>query len=144
GALVMVRDLTEQRHAVRQLTEEQERLWAALWASRIGTFRWNVREDIFECDDNLRGLFGLDRDTPVRCAQDFLDRVHPEDRDALRTRMQECIDTGETFTAEFRIVTPDGAVRWLADQAEIIPGDDGRPLFFTGACRDVTTRRQTE
>lgn len=144
GALVMVRDLTEQRHAVRQLTQEQERLWAALWASRIGTFRWNVRQDIFECDDNLRGLFGLDRDTPVRCAQDFLDRVHPEDRDALRTRMQECIDTGETFTAEFRIVTPDGAVRWLADQAEIIPGDDGRPLFFTGACRDVTTRRQTE
>ena len=93
---------------------------AALSASDTGTFRWEPETGVFlDFDDSLKGLFGLAPDHPVRATEDFLGRVHPEDRTGLEAAVDRS-RRGEDFEMEFRVVAA-GRGRPLA----VRPGQDG-------------------
>ena len=55
-------------------------------AARMGAWRWDIASNELRWDDGLRQLYGLDPDHQVRGFDDFLERVHPEDRDRVRAR----------------------------------------------------------
>ena len=137
-------DITEQiaGEAVHRATEE--RLRAALQASGTGTYRWEIQTNLVGFDENLDRLFGLPPGETVRSLNDFLMRVHPDDRARVIEGCLLSAEEGVDFAEEFRVVWPDGTVRWLADKGRTIAADDGTPLFMTGACTDVTRRRETE
>ncbi len=126
------------------LRERQERLAAALDASRTGTFRWDIRTDALDWDDNLDRLFGLAPGRTARSLDQFLALVHPADRDRVILACRRCATAGVDFDEEFRVVWPDGAVRWLHDKGRTFRDADGRPAYMTGACVDVTPRREQE
>lgn len=137
-------NIHEQREARRALQQGQERLNAALAASDTGTFRWDLRTDEFrEADENLRRLFGLDADQPARTLDDLLPRIHPDDLPGLLAKI-EASRAGADFEMEYRVVLPEGKVRWLYDRAKVFPDSDGEPRYLVGACTDITARRQAE
>ncbi len=73
----------------------------------------------------------------------WLESIHPEDRERLETRF--CSDRCQgRFTEEYRIVRPDGSLRWVYDRAFATVGDDGRPRWVLGLVEDVTRRREAE
>jgi hypothetical protein len=124
------------------MREQRERLEAALSASGTGTFRWNIRTDELTWDENLDRLFGLRPGETARSLQQFLSLVHPDDRQGVIDRCRRCRDEGADFDMEFRVVRPDGSVRWLHDKGRtFFDPEDGRPAYMTGACADVTVRR---
>ena len=126
------------------LRERQERLAAALDASRTGTFRWDIRTNALGWDDNLDRLFGLAPGRTARSLDQFLALVHPDDRERVVRACERCAADGVDFDEEFRVVWPDGTVRWLHDKGRTSRGADGRPAYMTGACVDVTERREQE
>ena len=137
-------DIDEQKDGERRLRETQERLEAALEASATGTFRWDIRTDALEWDAALDRLFGLTPLQTPRSLSGFLARVHPDDRARVAAAAERCRAEGAHFHEEFRVVWPDGTERWLLDKGRTTAGSDGRPLSMTGACTDITDRKNAE
>lgn len=133
-------DVDERRAAALALQERQERLEAALKASGTGTFRWDIRTNALDCDDSLDALFGLAPGAAVRSLDQFIARVHPEDRARVIAACRRCSEAGADFDEQFRVVWPDGTVRWLGDTGKTIHDADGVPSYMTGACVDITDR----
>jgi PAS domain S-box-containing protein len=141
---VVVQEITDRMRAERQLRESQERLMAALAASDTGTFRWDPSTGTFlEFGENLKRLFGVEPDQTIRTTEDFVARVHPDDRPRLLAAIERSRH-GADFEMEYRVVLPGGGIRWLYDRAKMIHDAEGRPVYLVGACTDITKRRQVE
>ncbi len=137
-------DITERKLAEESLREREERLRAALSASGTGTFRWDIRTNELSWDEALNGLFGLPPGQTVRTLENFLALVHPDERPGVIERCERSVREGADFDMEFRVVWPDGRIRWLHDKGKIVANAAGEPLYMTGACLDVTATRQAK
>jgi PAS domain S-box-containing protein len=69
--------------------------------------------------------------------------VHPDDCDWVAEACERTNQTGEPFSAEYRMCTRDGQVRWVRDEAVLVRGGDGHPLFWQGIVTDLTATRLT-
>lgn len=134
----------ERQQATSALAQSEERLRRALDAARMGTWTWSVEDDTLTWDDNLRRLYGLGPGDRVSSYDDFLERVHPQDRNLVRESVRRVLADGGDLDYEFRAVLPDGRVRWIADQGEVRRDQQGRAVSLTGVCTDVTERRVAE
>ena len=132
----------ERRAATHALAQRDQQLRVALDSARLGTWSWTAAENRLVWDTTLRRLYGLRPDEEVTGYEDFIGRVHPDDREFVQKTVRKALDDGGTLDYEFRIVLPDGRIRWIADQGGVLPGDG--PLALSGACMDVTERRATE
>lgn len=136
----IVRDITERKRSEQSLRENRERLKAALAASGTGTFRWFIQSGQLEWDEELGRLFGLPTGQTVRTLDQFLGMIHPEDRAGVIARSALCARDGVDFEMDYRVVWPNGTVRWLAERGKTVFGDNSRPAYMLGACADVTER----
>jgi PAS domain S-box-containing protein len=130
--------------ATRALQRSEERLRLALDAARMGIWYWSVENNALVWDDNLRALYGLRPDDVVAGYEQFMSRVHPDDRQFVARSVERALKEGEALDYEFRILLPDGRVRWIADQGRVGRDGQGRPRYLTGVCMDVTERRSSE
>ncbi len=129
---------------ITDLKQKELALQAALTASNTGTFRWDIRKDSLDWDDELDRLFGLEPASSVRSLPGFIALVHDNDRQAVIAACERCRSTGADFEMEFRVVWPDGSIHWLYDRGQTFRDADGRPAWMTGACVDITQRRRME
>jgi len=116
------------------------RLDLALSAADIGSFDWDVESDTLGWDDRLVALFGYDRETFVPSIDSFFARLHPEDREAVSADLARALETGE-FSRSYRIVRPDGDVRWVDARGRLLRGAGPRLL---GAAYDATARYEVD
>jgi PAS domain S-box-containing protein len=135
---------SERDRATRALQRSEERLRLALDSARMGIWYWSVEDDALVWDHNLRKLYGLGPTDVVAGYEQFMSRVLPEDREFVSRSVERALGDGEALDYEFRIVRPDGQVRWIADQGRVGRDAQGRPLYLTGVCLDVTERRASE
>jgi len=132
---VIFRDLSRSESELR---DSQERLQLALSAAEMGTWRWDPREDLDALDANLSRILGLDAVESVLPVEEVLDRIHPDDQASVRARIEEALRDRTSYSAELRIVRPDGTVRWLRDQGMALCDAGGDVLYMTGAVVDIT------
>jgi two-component system, cell cycle sensor histidine kinase and response regulator CckA len=144
GAASIKRDITERRRAEAELRRHQEQLRLAHRAARIGAWHWDVASRQLTWDDGLRQLYGLAPGETVTDLAGFLARVHPEDRERVETSFQHALQGVAGLGHEYRIVLSDGQVRWLADLGQVGVDADGRPIYVSGICLDITERRAAE
>jgi two-component system CheB/CheR fusion protein len=95
-------------------------------------------------DANLNRLLGLAAVESTAPFEEFLGHTHPGDREAVRAAFDASVQEGRSLGLEFRVVWPDGTVRWLRDQGGVFRAGVGGGMHMTGACVDVTDRRQAE
>ncbi len=144
GAASIKRDITRQRQAEAELRQNQEQLQLAHQAARMGTWRWDVTTNVLRWDSGLRRLYGLTDGEQVSGYDDFIARVHPDDRERVSLSVQQALGGRGALDYEFRIILPDGRVRWLADLGRVATDASGEPLYLTGICMDVTERKAVE
>lgn len=133
-------DIHEQKRALDDLAQSRERLSAALDASDTGTFRWQIDTNELGWDDNLKRLFGLPVSASIDSFEDFIQRVHPDDRERVIDACVRSAQGGVDFQEEFRIVGD--SPRWLFDKGRVYRSGDR--VYMTGACTDITDRRLQE
>jgi diguanylate cyclase (GGDEF)-like protein/PAS domain S-box-containing protein len=73
----------------------------------------------------------------------WLKSVHPDDRERMRRSLDELLEQG-ALTTQYRILRPDGEIRWLEDRVKVVYGEDGQPLRLDGVATDITERKQYE
>jgi two-component sensor histidine kinase len=126
-----------------ELERLNERLMIALKASRCGTWRWDIAEDRVEWDEALLAVYRVAPGDAPKTAADFLALIHPEDRERVLAILQDCLQQGSEVEYEFRAIIGDRTV-WIYDRSRLVNDADGRPLYMTGACLDVTERKRVE
>ena len=112
--------------------------------SGAGSWEWDLDTDEIIWSAQAYSIFGLAPATFRPTFPRFLERVHPEDRNLVRERVQAALDGVEHSALDHRIVLPDGAVRVVREQAEVERDAAGRPVRITGAVLDVTRIRARE
>ena len=126
------------------LRSSEERLLLAQAAGRIGTWDWDIVGGHAICSESYRALYGLDPKGPGHeTAEAWLAQVHPDDREHVIETWQAALASGR-LDSQYRIVRPDGSVRWIVDRGRSIVDVAGRPTRFIGVNVDVTERHETE
>ncbi|MGV0103530.1 PAS domain-containing protein [Nostoc sp. DSM 114160] len=136
-------ELTDRRRVEAELRESEEWLRLALSASRMGTWNWNIQTGKISWSDNLEGLFGLEPGEFDGSFEMFTARVHPQDRDRMLTAVELAIATGEDYDIEFRVVYPNGTIRWALSQGKVFYDQQGQPIQMAGIDLDITERKQS-
>jgi PAS domain S-box-containing protein len=97
-----------------------------LAAARAGTFRMDVSTGALSWSASLAALTGVPADEAPTTFEDFLTRVHPEDRAGLHAAVAATDPDGATSAHALRVVWPDGAVHWYDSRWRLVVDDDGR------------------
>ncbi|HYC51952.1 MAG TPA: PAS domain-containing protein [Gemmatimonadaceae bacterium] len=134
-------DITERHEMEDRLRESQERLAHAQQAGGVGTFEWDLVEDIAVWTTELKALYGEPSlPTPKEI---WFRRVHPADLVNATDAVQDAMDTG-VLDAEYRVCWPDGTIHWLHARGRASHDASGRPVRMIGAVVDVTDRKQLQ
>ena len=144
---ILFADITARRQGEGALADSEEQLQQALSAGGgVGTWDWNIPTDRVTSDARFARLYGVDPDlarigAPIR---DFFARIHPDDRPATEAEIEAALATGGGFSAEYRLVQPEGNSRWVLAQGRCVLDAEGNPLRFPGICFDISDRKRAE
>lgn len=137
-------DATDRKHAEAAQAEAEDRLRLALDAAGAGLWDLDVLRGVAKCSEAYCRLYGLDPAGPGhRTVEDWLAQVHPADRESARAAAAASLESGH-YQCEYRVVWPDGTVRWLTARGRTRFDEAGRPVRFTGLLVDVTALRVSE
>lgn len=92
----------------------------------------------------IEAVVGLPRTSWIIDPWQWQKRIHPEDREQVLDAKARSIDEAQVFRAEYRMRTQLGALVWIRDEARLVRGDDGQPLFWQGLLLDVTKAKADE
>jgi PAS domain S-box-containing protein len=151
---IFFNDVTERRTAQERLRisealarENIERVQLALAAGAIiGTWHWDLPSDRLTVDEAFAAAFGLD---PALGLQGFnfeqaIATVHPEDRDALATAINEALKRGGAYAHQYRVRRADGNYYWIEANGRVDLAEDGRPVSLPGVLIDLEEKRSVE
>jgi PAS domain S-box-containing protein len=142
GVVLVFRDVTEKRRAAEELQRSEEHLRVAATAADIGVW-YRTGTSGLSVNATWKRLFGVLPDAPVTL-DTWREALHPDDRDRTVKGLNSAIEQGREFELEYRIVRPDGSVRWIAGQGRASYDGNGQITGLAGVSRDITERKQTE
>jgi PAS domain S-box-containing protein len=140
----MVADITARKLAEIELALANDRLNLAMKSATSVVWDWDVESGQDSWFGDLQTMFGISSSTYVGHVEDFRRRVHPEDRERVWKAVKDAMQNQKAYTAEFRIVRPDGTLRWVAAQGKFYYFPDGKPERMLGMAVDITERKGAE
>lgn len=135
---ITVEDVTEETRALQSVE-------AALSAAEVGVYQIDLIQDTVRGDANFARLYGLSEGEAAGGPRARLyDSVHPDDMERVMHAIGEATLTGEAHEVEYRIVRPDGEIRWLLSRGRAQMDDRGFAVQRLGSIVDVTGRKEAE
>jgi PAS domain S-box-containing protein len=147
GVLVICRDVTKDYTASVALREREAELARVQQIGRIGGLEVDLRSGFRNRrSPEYLAIHGLPPDAMNETHEDWVKRVHPEDRTTAEQQFRDAVSSGvRDYTATYRIIRPsDGQVRWISVKSVIERDADGEPLRLVGAHTDVTEQVMAE
>lgn len=129
----------------RRISASERQLAVAQKIAHLGSWQWDLPEGSMRWSDELFRIFGLEPSAVPPCYDGFLERVHPEDREALAQVIREAVENRHPIGAHYcSIVRPDGSSRVLRVEAELVFGGGGEAVSVIGTSLDVTELKRAE
>jgi len=141
--LGVTQDITGRKQAEQALAERNAQFELGRKVAQVGSFTYDYATRTLQLSPTLAAIYGLPEHTPEISREEWQARVHPDDLPHIDVVSRQALanQQGE-LVLEFRIVRPDGAVRWTESRILISYGDAGRAVHLTGANIDITERKQ--
>lgn len=140
----IAQDMTDRKKAEEALRMSEERFAQAQEAVNFGISDWDIPNDILFCDERYAAIFGVDPAWPMLSRADWFARIHPEDRERAQHELLLTLTENRPYNTEYRIVRPDGTIRWVTVQAKFLRDESGDPMRAIGAVADITERKDAE
>jgi two-component system sensor kinase FixL len=131
------------RASEADLRETQERMELAANAADLGMWEWDIACNEIWITDKGRALFGFAPSEKLDFDR-FRSTLHPEDRESVLTAVGNSLRTGAEYRSDYRVVLPNGQLRWIAGRGHVEFNGDGQPVRMHGASVDITKRKQAE
>jgi diguanylate cyclase (GGDEF)-like protein/PAS domain S-box-containing protein len=142
GAVVLFRDVSERKRHESEILAVNQRMQLAVDAAGIGIWDLDLVNDVLVWDEWMYRLYGVDPGQFGGAYEAWQKGVDPADLARATAEVQSAVRDGTSFDTEFRIVRPDGAVRYIKADARVIKDDNGRAVRMTGTNYDITQRKQ--
>lgn len=139
--LCVSREVTAERETLQSLRESEERLATAVRVGGLGIWDYDILQDDLRCDDGWYRIMGRDAVSPIRTIAEFRPLIHPEDVDRVTEVEQtaaELVATASDYSITFRIIRPNGDIRWVRSAACLFQDTDGKAARAVGFVVDVT------
>ena len=120
-----------------------KRLNLAADSADLGLWEWDIARNQIWITDKGRALFGFEASEKLDFDR-FRSRLHPEDRESVLKAVQNSLRTGSEYRSEYRVVLPNGKMRWIAGRGHVEFNGNGQPVRMRGASLDITKRKQAE
>ncbi|MBN1901516.1 EAL domain-containing protein [Candidatus Sumerlaeota bacterium] len=137
GALVRIR-------AQEDVRASEERLSLAKKFGRIGVWDKDLHTGVITWSDTTSEIFEIPPGRFDGTRQMFMSMIPPEDHPLLDKAMKACLERGEIYHSEHRIILPSGERRWVAEQGNAIRNEKGEAIRLLGVCIDITDRKRAE
>lgn len=154
GVMAMVVETSEfmRSERLRQAAEEayradNERVRLALNAGALlGSFVWDVKNNVLSADERFARTFSYPPEHDLsNLAQHIAEsRIHPDDRAWVQERVAHCVQTGEPYNAEYRVLRSDGSYLWVLASGGCEFDERGVALRFPGVLIDIHERKNAE
>jgi two-component system sensor kinase FixL len=125
------------------LRETQQRIELAASAAELGMWMWDIPRNEIWITDKGRVLFGFAPSEKLDFDR-FRSTLHPEDREAVLRAVESSLRTGTEYRSEYRVILPDGKLRWIAGRGHVEFNGNGRPVRMRGASFDITKLKHAE
>jgi len=146
GAVLVLKDVTEQRQAEQALAKSEQRLNRAQEIAHLGSWELDLEKNELTWSDEVYRIFGLAPQEFGANYQAFLDHVHPDDRQAVNDAYTDSVREGrDTYEIEHRVVRANiGEIRYVRERCLHVRDDDGSIIRSLGMVLDITDRRKAE
>ena len=146
GWLHRVTEYSQQRQLIETLQRREAQLAEAQHIAKIGSWEWDVGNDVVAWSDELYRIYGVEPDSDfVPNYQAFLDRMHPDDRDAVAAVVRRALEETGEFEFDARIFHSDGSLRWIRGRGRLTRDQaTGAPLRMGGTSQDITETKDAE
>jgi PAS domain S-box-containing protein len=136
-------DITEQELLTQELERRQAYLAQAQRLSRTGTWAANTTTTLYWSEESYR-IWGLDPQQGLPNHEVWRQRIHPDDRDRLYQEALQAVRQRRDYTVEYRIVLPDGTVKYLEATGHPVFSVLGELVEVVGSHIDVTERKRAQ
>jgi len=140
--VLIATDVTELLSARAELHARDEQLALTAEATGIGLWSWASAGDVIQWDEATCEIFG--RKAAPSSFEEYLQCIHPDDRDLVADHVARALRTAHFDDFEFRIVRPDGQVRWVMGKGRVELDASGGASRLAGGILDRTEHRQLE
>ncbi|MBI1281616.1 MAG: GAF domain-containing protein [Anaerolineaceae bacterium] len=130
--------------AFRNLQMSERRLVDAQRIAHVGHWNWDAVHGVLEWSDETYRIFGLEPHTEPITLQRLKERIHPDDFETVFKAITDAEAGVKAYDIEYRIIHPDGAIRYIYNLGEVIFDGSKKPIGMFGTLIDVTERRQME
>jgi len=128
------------RRYMADIMESEARMKLAQEGARIVTWEWNLVTDGVSYSSNVEAVYGW----RIVSNESFWKHVHADDVPMMNAVYQESLGTGKPHEFDFRLMQPDGGLRWISSRATPVRDFDGRVVKIVGISMDNTARKLAE
>jgi len=143
GIVIFTEDITERKRVQETLRISEERLRLAVRVAAMGVWELQLPERVVTWSLEIFDIFGVPADSPQPSFEDAARFTHPDDRSRVEEQIVLLL-AGKPIQVTYRIIRPDGELRWIEISAQAEFDASGQPVRSIGVIRDVTESRQLE
>jgi PAS domain S-box-containing protein len=138
-------DVTERKYSEQALAERNIQLALAAKAGRVGTYAYDADSEIMRISEGYAAIHGFPEGTTEIARQECLGGVHSSDVASVeQSRTEAFRERRREYKVEYRIIRPDGELRWVETRCFISFSDRGNPHRVVGVSIDITERKRVE
>jgi PAS domain S-box-containing protein len=142
--VAFVTDITEQKINEEKLLDLSNRLLLATEAAQIGIWDWNTIENTMIWDDKMYELYGINPDECEDAYEPWRNSVHPKDLPDAEAVLHDALKGRRDYNTEFRVVQPNGNIKFLKTGAIIQRNESSQPFRVLGFNLDITQQKEAE
>ena len=141
---VLIEDIDQRRRVEEDRAHLVDQLALATRAARLGIWDWNLASNELVWDERMYSLCGVAPGELGDAHQTWLRTTHPDDRALCERARQRALCGDQPFDIEFRVIHPDGSIRYMKSDGQVLRNAQGQAVRMTGTHYDITERKQAE
>ena len=127
----------------RRIRESEHRFDTSLKFANVGSWEWTIATGELHWSSKIFEMLGYNEGEIIPTYEIFMNAVHPDDRASVIEEINRSLESGGDYHVEHRVVLPDGTLRWVCENGNVVRDREQNPLKMLGVVQDITESRAT-